>query len=214
VLQKTITGIFVMALIAFGQTNSCQGGASTAIYPPAPQAFEELKNYVGLNDTQIEQLRKVLEEKSAQTQELYKKVQEKQVELNQLLQLGSRDVSRIGQLMLDIHILSTQPPAPTDQWRQRALAILTLDQRMKLAPLDQALKLSSTAYEAVTLNLIDPPPPTRPIILDLPVPAGLGFPIRVPGTIPTLPAPGTPIPLPTPIAVGQAGAALRPWRRI
>jgi hypothetical protein len=45
--------------------------------------------------------------------------------------------------------------------------VLTPDQKLKLAPLDQATKLNVPAYQAVSLNLIDPPPPGRPHILDI-----------------------------------------------
>ena len=38
--------------------------------------------------------------------------------------------------------------------------MLTPDQKLKLAPRsDQAMKLNTPASQAVTLNLIDPPPP-------------------------------------------------------
>ena len=180
-LRKMILAVFVTALSVWGQVNSDK--PEIAIFPPPAQAFEELKQHLGLSDAQLQQLRAILEEKSRVDQDRYRQISEKYTELNNLLRSGSRDANRIGQLTIDIHVLGTQPPPPNDQWRQRALVVLTPDQRTKLAPLDQAMKLAATAYQAKTLNLIDPPPPGRPIIL----------------ATPSLPADGIPVPLPTPL---------------
>ena len=193
--RKTIL-FLTTVLVLSAQSGSSSGPAAITIFPPPNQAFEEVKQHLGLSDAQIDQLRKLLEEVYAARQEIYRQIQEKQTELNNLLQSGSRDVSRIGQLTIDIHTLSSQPPPSNDGWRQRALAILTAEQRTKLGPLDQAMKLSTPAYQAVTLNLIDPPPPGRPIILNTGLP-GIG---AVPCELPVAPSPGTPVPLPAPIS--------------
>jgi hypothetical protein len=187
VFRRTSVLIFAASLALYGQVNSGRGGASIAIFPPPVAAFEELKQHLGLTDAQVEQLAKLLEERSEARQQVFREMHQKQTELNGLLQSGSRDIGRIGQLTIDIHTLSTQPPAPTGQWRQRALALLTEDQRTRLGPLDQAMKLSTPAHQAVMLDLIDPPPPGRPIILGRP-------------ETPVLPAPGRPIALPAPLS--------------
>jgi Spy/CpxP family protein refolding chaperone len=180
-LRKILLAVFATTLGVWGQASSEK--PEIAIFPPPVQAFEELKQHLGLSDGQLQQLRTLLEEKSRVDQDRYRLINEKNTELNNLLRSGSRDANRIGQLTIDIHVLGTQPPPPNDQWRQRALAVLTAEQRTKLGPLDQAMKLATTAYQANTLNLIDPPPPGRPIIL----------------ARPSLPADGTPVPLPQPL---------------
>ena len=179
--RTLILGVFATVFSVWGQVNS--GRPEIAIFPPPQQAFEELKQYLGLSDVQLQQLRSLLDERSRAQQEVYKQIQQKQTELSALLRSGSRDANRIGQLTIDIHTLSIQPPPPNDQWRQRALAILTAEQRAKLGQLEQAMKLAATGYQASSLNLIDPPPPGRPIIL----------------ATPGLPADGTPVPLPEPL---------------
>ena len=69
-----------------------------------------------------------------------------------------------GQLTLDIYTLSNQTPASVDEWRSRALAVLSPQQRSRLEPLEQATKLSAAATQAVALNLVDaPPPPVAPL---------------------------------------------------
>lgn len=169
-LRKTFLTAILSAFIALAQSAEPNRGAgdpdaSTLIFPPPEQAFAEVKAYVGLTDPQILQLRQIMQEKSDAQQQVWEQVAQKQRELHQLLQNGSRDVARIGQLALDIHTLSNQPPPSNDSYRQRALNVLTPEQKPKLGPLDQAMKVSTPAYQAVTLNLIDPPPPGRVEIL-------------------------------------------------
>jgi Spy/CpxP family protein refolding chaperone len=166
VVRKTILMAFASAFMLVAQPTVTPGRVGTAIFPPPPASFDELKANLGLSTAQVEQLVTIMQEKSEAHQAAYRQIAEKQTELNNLLNSGSRDVNRIGQLMLDIHTLSKQQPAPSnDQYRQRALAVLTAEQRVKLGPLDQAMKLNTPAWQAVTLNLVDPPAPGRPIIM-------------------------------------------------
>src|SRR5207237_943691 len=178
-----------------GQVSPNGGGAAIAIFPPPAEAFAELKAQLTLTDSQVTQLRKLLDDRNAVLQDHYRKIYEKQAELDNLLKNGSRDLNLIGQLTLDIHTLSTQPPPAGDQWRQQALAILTGEQRTKLSPLDQSMKLATPAYQAVTLNLIDPPPPGRPIITAYPTEPGPAN--SVPPSAPILSTTGRPT-FPTP----------------
>ncbi len=157
--RNTILSVLAGALMLHGQMNS-----GCLIFPTEP-AFTELKKYLALTDTQLDQLREIMQDRDRAAQEVYAQIQAKQVELNGLLESGSADVARMGQLTLDIHNLTRQPRAPSDQYRQRAVAVLTPDQRAKVPSLDQALKLAPTAYQAVTLNLLDSPAPGGPITI-------------------------------------------------
>jgi len=170
---RTIVTIFISAFILLGQSTLPVGrsagdvDSTPMIFPPPVEAFDELKQALTLSDAQVLQLRQIMQERNDATQQIWQQVAQKQNELNELLRAGSRDLARIGQLSLDIYTLSNQPPPSNDQWRLEALAVLTPDQKLKLAPLDQAMKLNVPAYQAVSLNLIDPPPPGRPHILDI-----------------------------------------------
>ena len=154
------------ASILFGQTDN----PTIRVLPSPYGSFEELKANLGLTTFQVEQLVAILQEKAKGLQETYKQIAQKESELYSLLNSGSQDVNRIGQLTLDIHNLRTQPPLSNNGYRQRALAILTPDQKTKLAILEQALRLNPPAYQAVTLNLIDGPPAQ---ILPLPAVQGI-----------------------------------------
>jgi hypothetical protein len=154
-------------MLLCGQNPPDTTSPSPMIFPPPVQAFEEVKQYLGLNDAQVQQLRQIMEQRDKATQDVYKQISDKYVELNRLLESGSTDVNHIGQLMVDIQALRKKVPLPGDAWRQQALAVLTAEQRTKLANLDQALKLSTSAYQAVTLNLLDPPAPGMPHIMSI-----------------------------------------------
>jgi hypothetical protein len=155
-----IRGIVMVILIAFVGASSLFGqtGPTTRVLPPNV-SFEELKGNLGLTTFQVEQLVAILREKTEALLETYKQLAQKEAELHSLLTSGSQDLNRIGKLTVDIHNLRTPPSPSNNQYRERALAILTPDQKTKLATLEQALRLIPPAYEAVTLNLIDGPPP-------------------------------------------------------
>jgi Spy/CpxP family protein refolding chaperone len=163
--RRTFTSLLAAASFVSGQVTSGNvGSGSTGSYLQRPVSFEDLKKYLVLSDTQMQQLGTLLDEQTVASQGNYEKIEAKRAELDGLLRSGSRDLTRFGQLTLDIYTLSTQTPAPVDEWRNRALAVLTAQQRARLAPLEQATKLAAAASQAVAFNLLDaPPPPEAPL---------------------------------------------------
>ena len=155
--------IVIVVALAGASPLFAQDGADLPqmVLPPPGAAFQALKENLGLTDFQLEQLLQILKEKNEALQQRYRQISQKEIELSNLLNSGSQDVNRIGMLTLEIHTLRTQPPPSNDPYRQRALAVLTVDQKAKLAMLEQALKLSAPAYQAVTLNLIGYPQPVQ-----------------------------------------------------
>jgi hypothetical protein len=137
-----------------------------------------------LSDQQVEALRAILVERDNVVQASYKQISDKQVELNQLLQSGSADYLRIGQLMVEINNQHKQLyPGPVEPYRSQALAILNAQQKAKLPALAEALNLNTPAYQAIGLNLLDSPPPSPPRILADPAAIGSSLP-SVPGDQP------------------------------
>lgn len=170
-LRRITLTVFAGAMLLCGQALPPNDGAAPVIYPPlccGPADFGEIKQFLNLSDAQLEQLRTILADKVKARQEDFAQIQQKQTELQNLLASGSKDSLRIGQLTIEIYTLQHEPPPATDQYRQRALAVLTPEQRVKLGQLDQALKLQAPASQAVTLDLLDPPPPGNRIILATP----------------------------------------------
>jgi Spy/CpxP family protein refolding chaperone len=95
-------------------------------------------------------------------------LREKQVQIHNLLSTGTNDALQIGRLTIEVHELQKQTSIPEDQFRQRALAVLTAEQRVKLGQLENILKLTPAANQAVQLLLLAPLPPGQPVILATP----------------------------------------------
>jgi len=135
------------------------------------QSFQQLKDYLGLSDAQIQSLTDLLKSRNDAQQAIYKQINAKQQQLDALLKAGTNDALQVGQLTLDINALRKQLPIPNANYRPAALAILTAEQKTKLANLTAALQLQQPAWQAITLNLIDAPQP-QPV--PLPIIKGTG----------------------------------------
>jgi len=134
------------------------------IFPPPVSSFSDVKAYLRLSDSQIEQLRQILSDRDKATQSTFNQIRQKQLQIQTLLERGN-DAVQIGQLTIDIHDLNKQVSAPDDQYRQRALAVLTLEQKTKLTQLDQVVKQMPAGNQAIQLLLLVPPPPGPPTLL-------------------------------------------------
>lgn len=137
------------------------------VAPPAP-VFTQLKLYLNLNDAQLQSLLDNLAQRTTAQQAIYKQINQKQLQLSALLAQGTSDVLAVGQLEIDINNLRRQLPVPNSSFRDAALAVLTPDQKSKLANLVSALQLQQPASQAITLDLIDAPtqglaPPPMPL---------------------------------------------------
>lgn len=122
--------------------------------------FDEIKTTLGLSEEQITQLKNLQQEKVTATQAFYTKMADKQKELNALLESNSADAAKVGQLMLELQQLRKQPaPSGTDV-HDKAIAVLSADQKEKLSKIEEAQKLRSTVDQALQLGLLNPPPPS------------------------------------------------------
>lgn len=168
--RRTFSSLVASASLVPGQiTVGSEGNGSFGGFPLRPVSFDDLKKFLALSDAQMEQLWRLLDEQTQASQGNYEKIEAKRRELDALLRSGSRDVVRVGQLALDIYTLSNQTPAPVEEWRLRAITVLTAGQRTKLGPLNQATQLAAAASQAVALNLVDPPPPPAAPLSPMPL---------------------------------------------
>jgi len=126
--------------------------------------FDDLKAALGLTDDQITKLREMQQEKMAATQAFYTKMADKQKELNQLMESGSSDAARIGQIMLDLQQMRKQPAPGLGDVHEKAVATLTDDQKVKLEKLEEAQKLRSAVDQATQLALLNMPAQARPVV--------------------------------------------------
>jgi hypothetical protein len=159
-----VTVVFSTLALSAQDTGGSSGGTPViAIFPPPAVAYKEVQQYLGLSDQQVEALRAILVERDKALQEFWKQISDKQIELNQLLQSGSTDYSRIGQLMVEINgIQKQQYPGPKEPYRSQALAVLNPQQKAKLQTLADVLNLNTPAYQAVALDLLDRPDSVSP----------------------------------------------------
>ncbi|MBI4907944.1 MAG: hypothetical protein HY820_30240 [Acidobacteria bacterium] len=170
-MRLTLTTMMVTAIIAGFTTIGYAQEVTILPYPVPNVAYQALKQHLSLTDPQITALTAVSKARSEAQSALYRQINEKNTALNTLLNSGSTDAARIGQLMIEIASLRKQT-VPSEPYRSQALGILSPDQKTKLPVLVQALQLQTAAYQATSLNLIDSPAPTPRV---LPVDFGHGI---------------------------------------
>jgi hypothetical protein len=169
-LLRTLISAGLLALVATAQTPGRVGG------PFVPQPlFPELRQYLTLTDAQVNSLVQIQNNRREAEAAIYRQIAEKQQVLYGLLQAGSTDALQIGQLTVEINNLQRRLPLGPEPYRTSSLAVLNDPQKAKLPALSDALRLAGTAYQAVSLNLIDQPDPQiglpRPVPIILPRPA-------------------------------------------
>ena len=136
--------------------------------PIAQPVYTQLKAFLNLTDAQVQSLVQIQSNRTAAQQAIYKQINDKQTQLNLLLNQGTSDALTVGQLEIDINNLRKQLQLPNSSYRASALAVLTPDQTAKLADLVRALQLQQPAWQAITLDLIDPPASSAPSPVLLP----------------------------------------------
>lgn len=130
------------------------GWAAAAQNPPARAA---LKEALGLSDQQMQQLLDLRKETAGDNRAVVEQIRSKRQELAALMQSANPDPAKAGQLLVDIKKLEDQRKARVEEFRTRALALLTAEQKQKLADLEKALTLTPAARQAAGLGLIAPP---------------------------------------------------------
>ena len=138
-------------------------------------AYAQLKAYLNLTDTQLQNLLSIQASRNNAQQAVYKQIADKQIQLNTLLSQGTTDAVTVGQLEIDINNLRKQLPLPNSSYRTQALAVLAPDQVAKLPALVNALQLQITASQANTLDLIDAPALNGPLPLPATTPVAVGL---------------------------------------
>ena len=139
--------------------------AQVGVITPTPIAqpvYTQLKAFLNMTDAQVQSLVQIQSNRTAAQQTIYKQINDKQSQLNLLLNQGTSDALTVGQLEIDINNLRKQLPLPNSSYRALALAVLMPDQTAKLPDLARTLQLQQPAWQAITLDLIDPLTPSAP----------------------------------------------------
>jgi len=116
-----------------------------------------LKDYLGLTDAQMEQMRTLRREQAEQVRPEAQAVQAKAQELRKEMQSSTPDAAKVGQLTVELKQLREKAIAERSGFSDKARAVLTPDQKAKLQALEEAAKLAPAARQAAAMGLITPP---------------------------------------------------------
>lgn len=130
-------------------------GRLTPVRPSAP-VLDDLKAALNLTDEQVEKLQKIQAGRLGASRQLWEDISQKQRKLNDMVNSGSSDASAVGNLMIEIHKLQKQSNPNDPSYHERAMAVLTPEQRTKLKTLEDAVRLRSAIDQAVGMNLLVP----------------------------------------------------------
>jgi hypothetical protein len=136
-------------------------------YPLPIPAYNEVKQYLGLSDAQMQSLETILRNRNQAQQNIWTQTAEKNRQLYQMLEDGTGSPAQIGQLMIDVRNLQKQIPTLEAPYRAQALNVLTADQKTKLAKLNEAMQLQNTVWQAAALLLLEA---SRQIGIPMPMP--------------------------------------------
>ena len=116
-----------------------------------------LKEYLGLTDAQMEQMRTLRRDQAEQVRPDAQAVRAKAQELRKEMQSSAPDPAKVGQLTVELKQLREKAMAERSGFGDKVRAVLTADQQAKLKALEEAAKLAPAARQAAAMGLIAPP---------------------------------------------------------
>ncbi len=153
----------IVCATAFAQ--GPQGPRNPQRQPGPGGEFSALKNYLGLTDTQLSQIRKGHEEAARQAGEKAKaagpQMEEKRKALEALMSKPNADPAAVGKAMLEMQAAQKQAHGPQEAVRKSFLDVLTPEQKTKFKAIQEGALLPAATQEAMRLGLV-PGAPNRP----------------------------------------------------
>jgi Spy/CpxP family protein refolding chaperone len=119
--------------------------------------LESLKNFLGLTDAQVQQLKDLRKTQSEALKPYQEQIQEKRKALAEEMQKTSPSAAVAGQLMVDIKKIREEMKAKAGDRSTAVRAVLTDAQKAKLPELEAAQKLGPAVREAAAVGLLTPP---------------------------------------------------------
>ncbi len=133
------------------------GAVLFAQTPGANAPAPDLKAFLNLSDSQIQQLVQLQQQKGQALLPVVQQAAQAQQKLQQILASPGPDPATVGQLVIAIAALGQQIQQIAGKFQQQASCLLEVDQLTKLPPLQLALDLHPTALQAVSLGLLNAP---------------------------------------------------------
>ena len=136
-------------------------GAQSSGTPPAggPRSVADVQAYLSLTDSQIQSLQQLRTTERQTLSSTFQQIATQQQNLNTQLASGSATAAALGQILLDIQTLRKTITTTEASYNTQAVALLTADQKTKLAALQTAAALRPQISEATALGLLMPPSP-------------------------------------------------------
>ena len=127
----------------------------------AGRGKEVLKTALGLSDGQIEQLTALRQEERQALQPARQEMQQAQKALRDAMAAGTSDPAAIGRLTLQLRGLRQQVQQTNQTYHDRALGLLSEEQKTKVQNLQTAMqrlqRMRPAIAAATQLNLLEPP---------------------------------------------------------
>jgi Spy/CpxP family protein refolding chaperone len=112
---------------------------------------------LGLTDGQLSQLRQMRREQAQASRPMAEQMRGKSQALRDAMTAPNPDPAQVGQMMVELKGLREQMRAARSGLNEKALAVLTPDQKTKLTTLSEAGKAAPAVRQARTLGLLAPP---------------------------------------------------------
>ncbi len=157
----------VSAALALAQPPGRGGGrlsarpASVTDAAAAAISFDNVKQYVGLSDTDVANLEAMRKTAATDIEALVKQMAEAQQALRAATRSGSATADTLGAAQLAIENLRKQIARKQEDAQARAVATLTPAQQAKLKTLQAAIDLAPTIREAGALGIVTRPAGVR-----------------------------------------------------
>ncbi len=120
---------------------------------------DQVQSYLNLTDTQIQALKQLHESEMAAIKPIMQQMAPLHQSLRTQMQGTSTDAATAGKLVVSMQSLRQQVSATHASFKAQSLAVLTADQKTKLAALESAAALMPTIHQAMSLNLLARPEP-------------------------------------------------------
>jgi len=126
---------------------------------PPIMAFQELRVYLGLTDTQVSQLLQNLDDYSRLVSQRQQRIFQVQSEIRDETAKSPLDPAALGIRYAEIETICRNVRDEAAATQTRNLSVLTDAQKVKLKALEDAMKLQPVINEAQNAGLLSPPGP-------------------------------------------------------
>lgn len=123
----------------------------------AARGAEAVKESLGLTDTQVQQLRELRRQRAEAARPAMEQLRQNREAIAEAMKADNPDAARVGQLMVDGKRLRESMRGSGEEYRAKAQALLTPEQKTKLEELQKAGRRGGAARQAMGLGLIEPP---------------------------------------------------------